>query len=256
MLLLYLKTLLRQLILPPADLLLLAAAGLLLLRRHPRLGRGLAWGALGVLWMLSTQVVAVGLTRIAERVPPLDPSHLPDAQAVVILGGGGQRDWAAEYGTPEAGPELLERLAYGAYLARRLDRPVLVTGFDIEARAMAATLRNNFGIAPRWIDDRAYDTFQNARNSAALLHASGVARILLVTRATHMLRSEREFAATGLKVTAAPVGGGLRIAGKIWDFFPDPGALQLSYSACYELLGEWVRAALAASHLRRQQPAG
>lgn len=254
MLLLHLKTVLRQLALPPADLLLLAAAGLLLQRRM-RLGLALTWAALGALWLISTPVVAFGLTHLAERVPPLDPAHLPDAQAIVIIGGGGQRDWAAEYQSAAAGPELLERLAYGAYLARRTGLPILVSGFGIEAQAMRDTLRQNFGLSPRWIDDHAYDTFQNAQNSAALLHASGVERVLLVTRAAHMLRALHEFSATGLTVIAAPVGGGIRGAGEVWDYIPDAAGLKLSYQACYELLGELVREALSAAHLHRQASA-
>ncbi len=75
-----------------------------------------------------------------------------DAQAIVILGGGGQRALAPEYGGPSAGPELMDKLAYGAYLSRRTGLPILVTGFGIEAEAMRATLRENFDIQPRWVD--------------------------------------------------------------------------------------------------------
>lgn len=253
MLLLHLKTLLRQMVLPPSGLLLLAMAGLLLLRQHRRLGLALVWSGIGTLWLLSTPVIADAFTRLAERVPALDPDHLPDAQAIVILGGGGQREWAQEYRAAAAGPELLERLAYGAFLAHRTGLPILVTGNGIEAVAMRDTLRNNFGLVPRWIDDRAYDTFQNARNSEALLRGDGIQRILLVTRATHMLRSREEFAAAGMTVTAAPVGGGGESTGEYWEYVPDAGALALSSQAWYELLGEWVREALAASKLRRQQ---
>jgi uncharacterized SAM-binding protein YcdF (DUF218 family) len=168
------------------------------------------------------------------------------------LGGGGQRALAPEYGGPDAEPFLLERLSYGAYLARNTGLPVLVTGFRVEARAMRETLHRNFGIDARWTDDQAYDTFQNARNAVRLLKADGVQRVILVTRATHMGRSVHEFSAAGIEVLAAPVG--MLDSGRwtVMTFLPYPDALLRSYMALYELIGEPVRMALAASGLRRQ----
>src|SRR5450755_3002097 len=144
LLLLRLKTVLRQLLLPPAGPLLLAIIGLLLLQRRPRLARGLLALGLGSLWLLSTPVIADAITRLTGNYPALDLNQLAGAQAIVILGGGGQRDLAPEYGGPAAEPEELERLAYGAFIARRTGLPVLVTGFEGEAVAMRATLRRNF----------------------------------------------------------------------------------------------------------------
>jgi uncharacterized SAM-binding protein YcdF (DUF218 family) len=112
------KTLLRNLILPPAGPLLLAIIGALLLRRSPRLARVLLAAGLGSLWLLSLPIVSDALTRISTHYPALDLSQPTQAQAIVILGGGGQRAYAPEYGGPAAEPLLLERLAYGAYIAR------------------------------------------------------------------------------------------------------------------------------------------
>jgi uncharacterized SAM-binding protein YcdF (DUF218 family) len=254
MLLLYLKTMLRQLLLPPASPVLLAFAGWLLLQRRPALGRALILVGLVSLWLLATPLVALALTRLAQHYPALDPSQLAGAQAIVILGGGGQRAWAPEYRAPAAGAELMEKLAYGAFLSRHANLPILVTGRGIEADAMRATLRQNFDITPRWVDAQAYDTFENARNSAVILRAAGVQRIVLVTRATHMRRSMQEFLATGLTVTAAPVATRLSLEpGDPLRYLPSGDALRLSYEACYELIGEPVRRLLAATHLRRQQ---
>ena len=68
----YLKTLLRNLMLPPAGPLLLAIAGALLLRRRPRLARVLLTVGLGSLWLFTLPVVADALTRLASHFPPLD----------------------------------------------------------------------------------------------------------------------------------------------------------------------------------------
>jgi uncharacterized SAM-binding protein YcdF (DUF218 family) len=136
-------------------------------------------------------------------------------------------------------------------VARQTNLPVLVTGYSIEAAAMRATLLRNFEIEPRWVDDQAYDTFENARNSVRLLAAAGVKRIVLVTHATHMRRAVYEFTDAGLEVVPAPVGmHSVRNYG-ISRYLPAPEAMLRAYSAIYELLGEPARAVLAATHLRR-----
>ncbi len=249
----YCKTLLKMLILPPAGPLLLAIAGVLLLRRRPRLARALLIAGLASLWLLSTPFVANALTALAEHYPPLDLSKPVDAQAIVILGGGGQRVFAPEYGGPAADPYLLDRLAYGAYVSRKTGLPVLLTGFQIEAIAMRDTLARNFGIEARWIDDRAFDTFDNARDSALLLRASGIGRIILVTGATHLWRAAHEFTAAGLQVIPAPVGmRGRRRYVPLFRYVPEAEALLRSQHAIYELLGEPVREFLVLTHWRRQ----
>jgi uncharacterized SAM-binding protein YcdF (DUF218 family) len=252
MLLLRIKTLLRCLILPPAGPLLLAAIGLLLLKRRPRLARLCLAAAFASLWICSTPLVAETLTRLAESYPALDLRQPIHAQAIVILGGGGQREWAPEYGGAMAGPVLLERLSYGAYLSRKTGLPVLVSGFRIEATAMHDTLVRNFGLEPRWTDAAAYDTFQNARNSVRMLETDGVRRIVLVTHSTHMGRAVEEFRAAGIEVVPAPTGMQIPIERlSLWSFVPVVDALAASTAAIYELIGNAARVALAVSHLRR-----
>jgi uncharacterized SAM-binding protein YcdF (DUF218 family) len=250
--LLQLKTLLRDLILPPAGPLLLALLGLLLLKRRAVLARICLAVGIGSLWLLSTPIVSDALTRLVERYPPLDLQLAANAQAIVILGGGGQRALAPEYAGPAAEPYSLERLSYGAYLTQKTGLPVLITGYEVEARAMHDTLQRNFGIEARWIDTAAYDTFQNARNSALLLKADGVHRVILVTRATHMWRSVQEFLAAGLDVIPAPVGILASRDSGIFNYLPNPEALLRSHAAVYEMIGEPVRRVLSAAHLRRQ----
>jgi uncharacterized SAM-binding protein YcdF (DUF218 family) len=249
--LLQLKTLLKNLILPPAGPLLLALLGLALLKVRPRLGRIFLLAGLASLWLLSTPIVSDALTGLVELYPPLDFRQAANAQAIVILGGGGQRPFAPEYQGPAAEPLLLERLSYGAYVAKKTGLPILVTGFSIEARAMHDSLQRNFGVETRWIDAESYDTFQNARNSARILAADNVHRIVLVTRATHMRRSVQEFADAGFDVVPAPVGILAMRDFSVLRYIPDPEALLRSHMAIYELIGEPVRIFLSASHLRR-----
>jgi uncharacterized SAM-binding protein YcdF (DUF218 family) len=251
LMLLRMKTLIKGIILPPAGPLLLAILGILLIKRRPLLARTCLILGVGSLWLLSTPVVADALARLAEHYPPLELRSTAGAQAIVILGGGGQRLFAPEYNGPAAEPMLLERLSYGAYIAGKTGLPILVTGFQKEADTMRDTLLRNFGVGPRWVDDQAYDTFDNARNSVRLLKADGVNRIVLVTNASHMWRSVHEFTAAGIEVVPAPSGVLARREVGPSRFVPNPDALLRAHVAIYELLGEPVRAFLAASHLRQ-----
>jgi uncharacterized SAM-binding protein YcdF (DUF218 family) len=249
---LQIKSLIGRLVLPPVGLLLLGLIGIVLAKRRLTLARILLTVSIGSLWFLSTPFVSNAIASLAQHYPPIDLRSAADAQAIVILGGGGQRAFAPEYGGPSADALLLERLNYGAFLARKTQLPILVTGTPIEAQAMHDTLQRNYGIEVRWIDNRAQDTFENARDSAQLLRADGVRRIILVTYTTHMWRAVHEFSDAGMEVFPAPLGMRVDRDPGVWRYMPNPGALERSCIAVKELLGDPVRAFLAATHLRRQ----
>jgi uncharacterized SAM-binding protein YcdF (DUF218 family) len=246
-----LRILIRTLVLPPACLLLLGFAGLLLARRHRRLGVSLAAIALAALWLLSTPIIARGLEKMASRYPALDLSSPVNAQAIVILGGGGYRKLAPEFGGPAPEYLMYDRLAYGAYLARRTRLPVLVTGHGIEAIAMQDSLLRDFGVPTKWVDESAEDTYDNAQDSARILRAAGITRIVLITSATHLWRAAHEFEATGLDIVPAPADVPTPVEVGSMRFVPTASGLLRSYLAIYELVGEGVRDLLVATHLRR-----
>jgi uncharacterized SAM-binding protein YcdF (DUF218 family) len=247
-----LRILLRTLILPPACLLIVGVVGLLLAWRYRRLGLALAAVSLAGLWLLATPVIGDGLERMADHYPALDLSHPVVAQAIVILGGGGYREHAPEYGGGPA-PEfaMYERLAYGAYVARHTGLPVLVTGNGAEAVTMQVSLSRDFGAQAKWVDEAAQDTYDNAQDSARILRAAGITRVVLVTSDTHLWRAAHEFDAAGLSVIPAAAGiWGPRELG-IMRFVPAANGLLRSCSAVYELVGEGIRDLLVATHLRR-----
>ncbi len=244
------KTIARELVLPPAGPLILAILGAVLLGRARCLGWALLIAGLTALWLLATPWAADGLTRVAERYPALDPSRLPPAQAIVILGGGGERLVAPEFGGPAVDGPLLERLNYGAFLARRTSLPVLISGTAWEAVAMRASLLRDFGVTPRWVDARSHDTYENAHYAAHLLRADRITTIILVSGSTHVWRATHEFSSVGLQVVPAPVG--IRSESESFHFFPSPVALMRSHAALYELLGEQARRVLTALGVRER----
>jgi uncharacterized SAM-binding protein YcdF (DUF218 family) len=255
-----LKSVLRTLILPPAGPLLAAIAGIWLLRaagsrRARRAGWVLLVTGLGSLCLLSIPAVAGLLSRAAQRTSALDLARPIQAQAIVILAGGNARPVAPEYGgEPAAGGGLLERITYGAFLARRTSLPVLVTGTANEAQAMCATLARDFAVQVRWVEDQSRDTFDNAQLSARILRAQGVTRVLLVTDAAHEWRASAEFESAGLSVVPAPVNVWAPSRYRLSSFLPSANALLESTQAVYELLGDVARRAMVSLHLRRHSP--
>jgi len=253
-----LKTMLHTLLLPPGGPLLLAIAGAWLIARHGgvslrrRAGWTLLLAGLAALWLLANPLVAEALSRAAQRCPPLDLGRPVPAQAIVILGGQGERLGAREYGgEPAVRLTLLERLNYGALIARRTGLPVAVSGNYEEALAMRVSLARDFGIGTRWSEDSSRDTFENAQFCGTLLRPLGITRIVLVTDADHEWRAMREFAAAGFSVVPAPVGFQVPERISIYSFIPSATALAGSTEALYELIGNVARALFEGLHLRR-----
>lgn len=238
------KMILGELLLPPGGLLLVAAAGAWLLTRR-RWGWVLLLAPLVALWLLATPIVGEALTRLAERYPALDLGRSTQARAIVILSGGHPR-WAPEYGGPAAGGELLERVSYGAYVARRTGLPVLISGTAADVASMEAVLSRDFGIHARWIDGQSRDTFDNAEFSSRLLEADGIHRILLVTSSDHEWRATREFISAGMAVEPAPVHVWLPHDHVLPDYLPQADGLLQSTHALHELIGDAARGPLAA----------
>lgn len=237
-----LRALLRCLVLPPVGPMLLAAIGWWLRTRRVRGATGLVVAAIAMLVLLSTPMVAERLSMWVEGAPPPVAAQ-PRADVIVVLGGGLRRP------PPPAAPALrpiaLERLAGGAALARRTGLPLLVTGGAMgegpaEADVMQATLREAFGLEARFLERRARDTHENAIESARLLRAAGLSRVLLVTSAVHMPRAATEFRSAGLTVIEAPVGAASEPVGEWGDWLPSAPALAVSDAALYELLGRQV----------------
>jgi uncharacterized SAM-binding protein YcdF (DUF218 family) len=240
------RKVLAAIVLPPMGPLLILFAGALFVRRWPRFGRGLVWIGIAAFATLSTWIVASALIRLIDASPPLKLEDARTAQAIVILGGG-VRPHAVEYGGDTLGRLSLERVRYGARVARATGLPVLVSGGTVrgdtatEAAVMREALEQEYGVAVRWVEDLSRNTQQNAQQSALILKRDNVTRVVLVAHAFDMRRARAEFQAAGLEVVPAPTfvpSSGRVVLG---DFVPNVAALQSSYYALYELLANAVR---------------
>ena len=234
--------------LPPGGPLFLIVGGLVLGRRLRRVGNAMAgFGAL-LLYLLSTPLASAWLVQLASgHAPPVDREAARNAQAIVILGGGVRKD-APEYGGDSLARLSLERIRYGAAVARDTGLPVLVSGGSVrgdtraEAHLMRDALQKEFSLPVRWVEDRSSNTRQNAENSARLLRESGVTRIVLVVHAFDVPRARQEFERHGLAVIPAPTMVPKVELDSLADLLPSAGAMYGAYYAIYELLAQAVPA--------------
>ena len=233
------KKFLAALILPPTGPLLLIGLGLMVSRL-----RKLAW--LGWLYALAASVpITVNwMTRPLETTAPVTPAQASQTQAVVILGAG-IRSYAPELGPqPTVNALALERLRFGALVARKTGLPILVTGgapegYVPEAAMMREVLEHEFGLPVKWAEEQSLDTRDNADNSARVLKAAGITRITLVTHAAHMPRAQAAFEAAGLQVTPAPTAWLSRpeIDYEWHDFVPSARSAYAGWYALHEWAG-------------------
>lgn len=245
-----LRYLAKMILLPPASNLLTILVAALLWRRFPRLARTLLTASVVSLWLLATPWVSRQLNHSLVQYPGLAIDQLPElaqqAQAIVILSGGMDAD-PRELGYAAPDRNTLLRLRYGAFLHRKTELPILVSGGRVFgdqgpslADAMAQDLAQSFQVTTRWRETRSRTTSENATYSAEILKAQGIERIILVTESYHMPRSVFVFERLGLDVIAAPT----RLPGKqgatLLNWVPSASALQGSSQALHEWLGMMV----------------
>jgi uncharacterized SAM-binding protein YcdF (DUF218 family) len=235
-----LNQVIKLFVLPPAGPLLLSLIGLAIARYRAKTGWVLTAIGVASLTLLSIPAVGALLVRSLDESAPLDLAEARTAQAVVVLGGG-TRVHAPEYGGPTLGSVTLERVRYSARIAREISLPVLVSGGAVkhappEALLMRNVLVNEFGVPVRWIETRSRNTHENAVNSAALLKAAGVHRVVLVGHAFDFPRTRDEFAAAGIDAIPAPTNAPPELPSAFSDFVPSAAGLRLSYYALYEIL--------------------
>jgi uncharacterized SAM-binding protein YcdF (DUF218 family) len=207
----------------------------------PRLARGLAWTGVISLFVLSLPIVSNSLTLLVSDAGALDLESARNAQAIVVLGGG-VRTHATEYAGDTLNARTLERVRYGAWVARRTRLPVLVSGGTVyegtaEGQLMRNVLEQEFSVPVRWVESASRDTHENAIFSTKLLRQSGVSNVILVAHGVDMRRARYEFETEGMNVIPAPTVIPTAKLSSLVDLIPSAAALYSSSIALYESLG-------------------
>jgi uncharacterized SAM-binding protein YcdF (DUF218 family) len=228
-------------------LLLSLIALLALFFQRPRMA---FWSlALGVSWLYlcSTMLFADFLMgTLEDPYPPKALSVAAEADAIVLLGGAIRGD--THMGSLGDMNQQADRLvhALALYKAGKAPRIIVTGGSQPGTRSEAEImldLLTLMGVPPRAIllEDKSRDTHQNAVFTAAKLEKLGINKILLVTSAFHMRRSEAVFKAQGLEVIPAPTDY-QRLVGPVTmpGWLPSVSGLWQSTHALHEILGYWI----------------
>lgn len=199
-------------------------------------------------FVLSTPAGAGALFSYLQMYPAIKPSRLPDlvsgTPAAIVILSAGRRTYAPEFTTHGKGTVdglSLERIRYGAFVARQTKIPVLVSG-GLDplplATLMAEALSQDYGISPRWVEAKSANTAQNAMFSSAMLKASGVRRVILVTHAWHMKRAVAAFLGNGMNVIPAPTAFYTPMPGDVLSAItPSLATFRMSGYGVHELVG-------------------
>lgn len=237
--------LIDSLILPPGGPLLLGVFGLFFLRLG--FGRKLVTLSLLLLWLFSMPVTENLLFASLETYPAVTEIEINanTADAIVVLGSQRYLD-APEYGKDSAGPAMLMRMRYAAWLAKMTGLPIIPsggmpsnTGNTPEASIYADILRDEFNLPVEHQETRSQNTWENARYTAQLMKKLDFKKIFLVTDAAHMPRALYAFKHNGIQAIPAPTGYVYnRNQSYSWlNFMPNSHAAERIAYALHEYLG-------------------
>ena len=233
---------------------LLALAGILLLARGWRRS-GLVVGLAGVgwLWVVGCGAFSEAVGCHLEReFPPAAVETLPQADAIVVLGGG---MCACRAVSPYAEMFAAADRAWHAARLYKAGRAPLVIPTGTGEESSTVPLLLDLGV-PRTairVEDQARNTEENARFVERLLAGAGRAegaprpRVLLVTSAWHMRRSLLMYRryAPGLDIVPAAADydatmcHAMPAAGNMPKIFPDASSLAQTKVMFKELVGYW-----------------
>jgi uncharacterized SAM-binding protein YcdF (DUF218 family) len=208
---------------------------------------GVRWTGIAIevlLVALMTPLGATALTRaVAMRAPPARACLAPRPDTIVVLGAGFEHapNSSTDYGAlHEAG---LQRVFAAVALWKQLPGARLVVaggaGWQIREAVPMTNLAVQLGVPSKAIeiDDRSRNTWQNARNVAALSPAVP-RRIWLVTSAVHMPRAVDAFRAWGFEPCAWPSDlPEIKTHAWLGAFIPQAGGVGKASVALHELFG-------------------
>jgi len=209
--------------------------------------------ALAILCVMGNRTVShLMMTPLERRDMP--PESLPEADAIVVLGG-----VTAPAIPPQPVVHLTggaDRLTYGAQLYRERKAPLVILsgggmpwneGMPPESAQMSEVMQM-LGVPRSAIleESSSRNSHENAAYTSRLLRAHNLHQVLLVTSAITMPRALAAFRRQGIDAIAAPTdfttdngrpNGTLGLEVEALSLVPSPRALEESSGALHEYLG-------------------
>jgi uncharacterized SAM-binding protein YcdF (DUF218 family) len=230
---------------PLTQVLLLLLLGLLLSRMKHRRFTTLVFAVSFIwLWLASSSLFANYLMSQLERnYPPIGAQNLPEADAIVLLGGAIRGEVSQDTLADMSG--VGDRLIFAVAAYKAGKAPVIVVtggaeeGFVPEAMLIREILVT-MGVPRSAIvtESRNRVTFDNDRYTRETLSSMDMKSVLLVTSAFHMRRSLLVFNTLDIRVTPAPTDFQvLQGTRSLWYFLPNVKALQRTTWAMHEIAG-------------------
>lgn len=201
-------------------------------------------------FLLSLPVVSEGMLRLWEEPLPAElPAAAVDGQpawdAVVVLGGG--LDPVGSKGWQIAVNDAAERLEAAARLYHQGVAPCIVLSGgsgklhsqDIKEGPLMKRLLMELGVPAQAIlvEENSRNTFENARETRALLAANGKSSILLITSAAHMKRAAAVFRKAEFAMRTLAVDSLAQPLVLPEAFIPNAGALWTLSATLREMVG-------------------
>lgn len=236
-----------SLLIYPLSLSLILLIVAMLMRLRGARGRANTLTLVATLWLYfcATEWGASGLLGPLEAAyPAFADEELPQAEAIVVLGGGINGE--SRFGLGGDFNQAADRLWRGAALYRAQKAPLVVlsggttlAGSRPES-VMMAQKWSSLGLpaAPLIQEPDSRTTRENAQYTRALLQGRGIDHILLVTSASHMRRAAAAFTSQGFFVTAVATDHQTpAIIGPVPGWLPTVERLSRSTRAIHEWVG-------------------
>jgi uncharacterized SAM-binding protein YcdF (DUF218 family) len=162
---------------------------------------------LGIISLPAVGYFALG--TLEWRYPPQSDS--PGDAGVIVVLAGYVRPASETVPADELGSDTLQRCLHAAKLYKAKPRPILVSGGKNgpTGPTLAQSMRDFLagqGVKKEDLltEEESGTTYENAKFSGEILSKRGFNRMVLVTSAFHMARSERCFRALGFQVVTSP----------------------------------------------------
>lgn len=247
------KKIVAPLLFPLSIILEILIVGIFLLwfTRRQKTGKMVVFAGVLLLALFSYGSISdICLKTLEDKHTPLiEPQTFSDVKWVVVLGGGHNSDPKIPV-TGQIGDSSLSRLLEGIRIHKKLPASKLIlSGSGVYDPVSNAVVMAGVAEVMGIVDNKLVleELSRDTKDQARLIHEIvGDERFILVTSASHMLRSMALFQKSGMKPIPAPADYLVKESQGISPhiFFPNAGSLLKMERVFYEYLGlgwAWLR---------------